>query len=513
MNPADEPASIPSPMPSPTLRRVDILAMLLCAIVGLDTLGSVSANGPQGLVWLAVLGLLFFAPYGLLIAELGSAFPDEGGPYVWAKLAFGRFVAGINQVFYWISNPVWLGGSLCIVAITTFETFFHPLPGAWKYVAGAVFLGAAGYVVHASLRIGRWVALAGAAARIVLFGFFVFSLSLYAVRQGIQPQHAGDYAPTFLGLVALAPVIVFNFMGFEVPSGAGGGMRNPRRDVPAAILRGGIGTVLLYGLPIMGTLLVLPATSLSSLTGFIDACRAVFTVYGGHLEADGSVVLTGAGDILAKIAAIGLIIGLFTSGTAWSMGLSRSQAAACADGAGPRWLGVLSAKNGTPARVNAAGTAVSMIVMVASLALTDGDVQKYFTAGISLAISASAISYLVTFSSFLVLRRKYADTPRPYRVPGGRVGAWAVTALTVGTMVFTVVALIWPGLGAGWFGTVGDPAEYLPDGFQGQRVAYTLSQLVPITLILVLGVLFGLAGRRTGVTEPATERGVTVDAP
>lgn len=220
MNPADEPASIPSPMPSPTLRRVDILAMLLCAIVGLDTLGSVSANGPQGLVWLAVLGLLFFAPYGLLIAELGSAFPDEGGPYVWAKLAFGRFVAGINQVFYWISNPVWLGGSLCIVAITTFETFFHPLPGAWKYVAGAVFLGAAGYVVHASLRIGRWVALAGAAARIVLFGFFVFSLSLYAVRQGIQPQHAGDYAPTFLGLVALAPVIVFNFMGFEVPSGA-----------------------------------------------------------------------------------------------------------------------------------------------------------------------------------------------------------------------------------------------------------------------------------------------------
>lgn len=93
------------------------------------------------------------------------------------------------------------------------------------------------------------------------------------------------------------------------------------------------------------------------------------------------------------------------------------------------------------------------------------------------------------------------------------MGAWAVTALTVGTMVFTVVALIWPGLGAGWFGTVGDPAEYLPDGFQGQRVAYTLSQLVPITLILVLGVLFGLAGRRTGVTEPATERGVTVDAP
>ncbi|WP_406293190.1 hypothetical protein OG948_01730 [Embleya sp. NBC_00888] len=53
------------------LRRFHVLAMLLCAIVGLDTLGSVAANGSEGLTWPAVLGLLFFAPYGLLIVGLG----------------------------------------------------------------------------------------------------------------------------------------------------------------------------------------------------------------------------------------------------------------------------------------------------------------------------------------------------------------------------------------------------------------------------------------------------------
>ena len=47
--------------------------------------------GPQGFTWLAFLALFFFVPYALLIAELGSTFTDEGGCYVWTKLAFGRF--------------------------------------------------------------------------------------------------------------------------------------------------------------------------------------------------------------------------------------------------------------------------------------------------------------------------------------------------------------------------------------------------------------------------------------
>ena len=49
-------------------------------------------------------GIFFFLPYALLTAELGSTFPQEGGPYIWTKLAFGRFVASLNAVFYWLST-------------------------------------------------------------------------------------------------------------------------------------------------------------------------------------------------------------------------------------------------------------------------------------------------------------------------------------------------------------------------------------------------------------------------
>jgi amino acid permease-like protein len=65
--------------------RLDIAAFLVCALVGLDTLGTVASNGPQGLVWLLFLAIFFFLPYGLLAAELGSSFPFEGGPYIWTN--------------------------------------------------------------------------------------------------------------------------------------------------------------------------------------------------------------------------------------------------------------------------------------------------------------------------------------------------------------------------------------------------------------------------------------------
>ncbi len=53
---------------------------------------------------MVILAVVFFLPYGFLTTELGTAFPIEGGPYVWTKLAFGRMAAGVNQILYWLSN-------------------------------------------------------------------------------------------------------------------------------------------------------------------------------------------------------------------------------------------------------------------------------------------------------------------------------------------------------------------------------------------------------------------------
>src|SRR5271167_3235360 len=78
--------------------RFDVFFFLVCTIVGLDTIGQVAAQGAQGFTWLIFLAVFFFLPYAMLTSELGTAFPAEGGPYVWTRLAFGRGVGAVNSV-------------------------------------------------------------------------------------------------------------------------------------------------------------------------------------------------------------------------------------------------------------------------------------------------------------------------------------------------------------------------------------------------------------------------------
>jgi glutamate:GABA antiporter len=60
------------------LRVFDMICFSTAAIIGLDTLGAFAANGAQALTWLLFSAVTFVLPYGLLTAELGSAFPQDG---------------------------------------------------------------------------------------------------------------------------------------------------------------------------------------------------------------------------------------------------------------------------------------------------------------------------------------------------------------------------------------------------------------------------------------------------
>src|SRR6201990_1266769 len=166
--------------------RFDMLLFLICTLVGLDTLGAVASNGAQGFTWLIFLGAFFFLPYALLTAELGSTFTEEGGAYIWVKLAFGRFVAAVDSRLYWLSNPIWLGGSLTILAVTTFSDFFTPLTGVWKYLFSLAFILFAVWAAILSFGVGKWIPTIGAWVRIGVLGFFVLTVVLYAVSNGVH---------------------------------------------------------------------------------------------------------------------------------------------------------------------------------------------------------------------------------------------------------------------------------------------------------------------------------------
>ncbi|MGD0998912.1 MAG: amino acid permease, partial [Thermoleophilia bacterium] len=183
-------------------RRFDMFFYLICTVVTIDTIGAVASNGAQGFTWLLFLALLFFLPYALIVAELGSAFPQEGGQYVWSRLAFGRLVACVNSVIYWVSNPIWVGGSLTIVALATIGEFFTPLTGISKYLFALAFIWFTIGTAIISLRYGKWVPTVGAWARGAVLGFFTISVIVYAARHGVHGFGAGDFSPTYAVFIA-----------------------------------------------------------------------------------------------------------------------------------------------------------------------------------------------------------------------------------------------------------------------------------------------------------------------
>lgn len=482
--------------------RFDMLFFLLCTLVGLDTIGTVANKGAQGFTWLVFLAVLFFVPYALLVAELGSAFPEEGGPYIWSKLAFGRLVAGVNALLYWVSNPIWVGGTLCITAVTAFSTFFTPLNNFWKYVFALAFIWFTVVSAIISFDKGKWIPTVGAWCRIIVLSFFTFSVIVFAVEHGVHGFGASSFSPSYAIFIAAVPVLFFNYVGFELPNAAGDEMKNPTVDVPFTVLRSAIGAILLYGVPILAILLVLPTSAVTNLSGFLDGIKAVFTVYGGHVSSNGTATLTGFGQGLGYVTALAFILALLTSGSTWIMGADRTLAVAAYDGAGPRILGTFSARFGTPLYVNLTSGVVSTILMFLAFNLSNGNNAKYFSAVLSLAISTTTIAYLAVFPALARLRQNHPHVPRPYRVPFGNAGAAICSILTTFWAALATVALVWPGFGVGWFGTSGSPDDSLVSlGFAHERFQFEVTQIIPLIVLIIVGILFYMAGQATRAHE------------
>ena len=289
---------------------------------------------------------------------------------------------------------------------------------------------------------------------------------------GVHGPSAGDLAPTWAVFAVVAPVLVYNFLGFELPSAAGEELRDPARDVPASIVRAGSLTCVLYAVPVLAIVLVVPADRLTGLTGFIDAMATVFVVYGPW---EG---------LVGALAALALLWIVVANGLTWVMASSRTQAAASLDGIGPAVLGRVSARTGTPpARLVATATTV------AAFAVAGDDNSRYFSVALTLSIALLALANLLVFPALVRLRRTHPG-PRAFRVPGGPAGALVVTALATGWSAVALAAALWPGLGTA------DPDAYLPDGFTGQRLAFTLAVLVPLALVLAAAFLLARPARR-----------------
>jgi glutamate:GABA antiporter len=477
------------------LRRFDMVLFTLCALISVDTLGQVASFGAATFTWIVILSLSFLLPYGLLIAEVGSAFTAEGGPYAWIKRSFGTFWGAIGAVFYWMTTPIWVGGSLAFIASAAWSAHIHHLGSGWtagNLVFTLGFVWVTIIVAIVSLRYGKWIPNLGAIVRVGMLVLFSVTVVLFALKHGVHGFHAGSFSPFNIAVIlGLAPVLLFNLVGFELQNGAAEEMVDAQRDVPASVLWSGVLTTVIYAVPVFGIVAVLPASKISGIGGFLDAVGATFSVYGS------------AGHLLTQVMTLGFIFAVMTAGAVWIMGSDRIMAVAAADGAFPGFFGQFHPTLGTPVRVNLLSGAIGTAFCLVAIQVLSGSAADTFLVVLTMATSLTLIGYLLIFPTVAVLRRQAPDVPRPYTVNGGRAGLWIATAL----------CMFWVGLGS-WVATFPGTLNHLLGEHYSIRAVFgvstarfealTLSTLAAVVLVAVAGYALAAPTRRQAALARAT---------
>jgi amino acid transporter len=487
-----------------TLRRWDLIFFSVCAIISLDAVAGLASWGLGAtVVWFFLFVFIFLLPYGLITAELGAAFPAEGGIYTWVRMAYGKLPASLTAIQYWIANPFWIGGSLAAVTIACINDFFlkpnghQPVGTLGSIVIGLIFVWINIGIAVVALKYGKWAANIGAWVKAIAAVSFVALVVANLAKHGLPHGVAAGstYMPSVSNFLAVIGGIVFLFVGFELESGASDEMLDPQRDVPVGILRSGIITAVLYIVIVGGILLTLPAERLGNLSGGLTEAFSYV---------NGAVIGAGGGaKALGYFFGFIVILTLISSGSVWILGSARVQAVAALDGAAPRALGTFG-KAGTPTTMAwLSGVIGSLSVIgVFWVSSAGGDtLNNAMAVFLGIALSTAVLCYIFTVPAIVTLRKKYPDAPRPFRVPGGSAGLWISVILAEACIVLTGVTLLWPGLIDNLLGQ-----QYsITDSWGVSRVFFEVTTLGTWIVILLVGVVFWAVGR-------AETKGVEVDA-
>jgi amino acid transporter len=185
------------------------------------------------------------------------------------------------------------------------------------------------------------------------------------------------------------------------------------------------------------------------------------------------------------VVGLGALYCFFAALVPWTIGANRAAAEAARRGDLPPVLARTSRRFRTPV---AAATATALVGTLFTVGYglvmelsTSPRVETLFWNLFAFSTLVFLLSYLVMAAAFLKLRYSDPDAPRPYRVPGGTVGAWITSTLVFGFIAAAMVFFMW------WPG-----ASLARQGYQN----YVLQVGVGMAVVLAIGVVFALVAPR-----------------
>ncbi|MFF3110928.1 APC family permease [Kitasatospora sp. NPDC057904] len=355
-------------------------ALVVGSIIGTGVFALPSALAPYGPISLVAFALVTLGALALAatFGRLAGRVPGSGGPYVYAREAFGEFAGFLTAWSYWIT--AWAGNAAIAVAWVGYvEVFVNKGHHTW----GSVAIALAGLWLPAAVNLAGVRSIGAVQVVTTVLKFlplaFMATAGLLFVRSGNLGAFNASGTPAVGAVSAAAAIALFSYIGLETASVAAGRVRDPRRNVPRATLYGTLACAVIY---LLGTLAVFGTVPHARLVGstapFTDAFNAIA---GG----------TWAGNLVAAAAIVSGLGAL----NGWTLICAEMPMAAARDGLFPAAFG--RSRGEVPAFGIISATVLASVLTVVSYTRF----TRVFTEIVLLSVLTAVIPYLVSAAAQL----------------------------------------------------------------------------------------------------------------
>jgi amino acid transporter len=414
----------------------DVLLFNLAAVLGPRWIAAAAHNGTSSISLWVLAAFLFFLPMSLIIVELSTRYPAEGGLYVWSKEAFGDFHGFVAGWTYWVYTFFYFPGLLSAsVAMSVFiggPQFEYLAANKWYLFWASLAMLAVAVVLNlVGLNVGKWLQNAGGVATYVplmmLVGLAVYLYlhfgSVTSFSWKASQVHWDWDTVNFWSNIAFA------FTGMELVCAMSDEVRDPQKTFPRAIYASAALIAGIYIVATVALLLVLPAEKVDVRTGVFQATTAGSTIVG----------LAWFGILAALLVTVGNAGGV---GAAVA-GIARIPFVAGIDRYLPSFFGKVHPRWKTPyVSILIQAFISGVVLLLAQIKSNPKDAYQFL---VDTSVILYFIPFLYMFACFIKLayRPDRRENRRAVLVPGGRAGVWIAGLLgfiiTLGSMILAVI--------------------------------------------------------------------------
>ena len=405
------------------------LAMLnVAAVLSIRNLPSQAEYGWSIIFYITAASICFFLPSALVSAELASAWPQDGGVYLWVKEAFGPKWGFVAIAMQWVENLPWFPAVLTFVASAIAYVFDPKLASSRWFVFLVVIasLWMATFLNFRGMKFSAFLSSSGAIAGTLIPGILIILLMLVFFIMGKPssiPFSAGALVPDLnnMNQIMLLSGMMVAISGMEMSAVHVTDVKEPKKNFPRAVFISCAVIILLSILGSLGIAVVIPENDISLAAGALQAFDKMFQIF--HIR------------WMTPIMSFLLAYGALTMVVTWVLGPSKGVLEVAREGYLPEYWQHRN-ENGMPTRILILQASISSVLSLVIFFMPT--ISGAFWIMSALTAQLYMIMYLFMFAAAIKLRYSRADVPRPYQIPGGRAGMWFVAGIAFLTSLLAI---------------------------------------------------------------------------